>query len=84
MVLSFHCQQISEHNTLMCAKREMEGEPGSENARRFQDPHGTRQAEKEAKIKKMEVQRLGKCRKAELDAVPSDDEQSISARLAIA
>lgn len=39
---------------------------------------------KEAKIKKMEVQRLGKCRKAELDAVPSDDEQSISARLTIA
>lgn len=43
-----------------------------------------RQAEKEAKIKKMEVQRLGKCRRTELNAVPSDDEQCISARLAIA
>lgn len=42
MVLSVHCQQISEHNTLMCAKREVEGEPESENARQFQDPHGTR------------------------------------------
>lgn len=46
--------------------------------------HVERQAEKEAKIKKMEVQRLGKCRKAELNAVSSDDEQSISTRLAIA
>lgn len=42
MVLSFHCQQIFEHNTLMCAKREVEGEPESENARQFQGPHGTR------------------------------------------
>lgn len=42
IVLSFHCQQISGHNTLMCVKREVEGEPESENARQFQDPHGTR------------------------------------------
>lgn len=51
---------------------------------RIRTVHVERQAEKEAKIKKMKVQRLGKCRKAELNAVPSDDEQSTSARLAIA